>query len=84
MQHGSNINVHLVQISSIMYDGPMLSLIRYNFLVILSMCIHWCFLSFRIPDVDDPKDRMLAVLEFYLTSFHTGRKVFFRVFGFLL
>jgi len=28
----------------------------------------------RIPDVEDPKDRMLAVLEFYLTSFHTGRK----------
>ncbi|XP_065051326.1 oxysterol-binding protein-related protein 11-like [Rhopilema esculentum] len=28
----------------------------------------------RIPDFETPQDRMLAVLEFYLTSFHVGRK----------
>ena len=30
---------------------------------------------FRIPDGLTAEDRMLAVLEFYLTSFHAGRKV---------
>ena len=33
------------------------------------------FISFRIPDGLTAEDRILAVLEFYLTSFHAGRKV---------
>ena len=32
-------------------------------------------ISFRITDLSDPEDRMLAVLEWYLTSFHAGRQV---------
>lgn len=35
------------------------------------------FLLFRIPDGLTAEDRILAVLEFYLTSFHAGRKVRF-------
>ena len=34
-----------------------------------------CPVSFRIQEGKTPEDRMLAVLEFYLTSFHVGRKV---------
>ena len=30
---------------------------------------------FRIPDGSSPEERMIRVLEFYLTSFHIGRKV---------
>lgn len=30
---------------------------------------------FRIPDGLTAEDRILSVLEFYLTSFHAGRKV---------
>ena len=38
---------------------------------------------FRIPELPDPESRMMAVLEWYLTSFHAGRQVrqcFFVVF----
>lgn len=30
---------------------------------------------YRIPDLPDPESRMMAVLEWYLTSFHAGRQV---------
>ena len=36
-------------------------------------------ISFRITDLSDPEDRMLAVLEWYLTSFHAGRQVGFYI-----
>jgi len=29
----------------------------------------------RITNLPDPEDRMMAVLEWYLTSFHAGRQV---------
>ena len=29
----------------------------------------------RITELAEPEDRMLAVLEWYLTSFHAGRQV---------
>jgi hypothetical protein len=29
----------------------------------------------RIPDESTPESRMMAVVEWYLTSFHAGRKV---------
>ena len=32
-------------------------------------------LSLSIPDEPDPESRMLAVVIWYLTSFHAGRKV---------
>ena len=31
--------------------------------------------NFRIPDLNDPADRMIQVLRWYLSSFHAGRKV---------
>lgn len=34
-----------------------------------------CIFDFRITDLSDPEDRMMAVLEWYLTSFHAGRQV---------
>lgn len=37
------------------------------------------FLATRIPDGLTAEDRMMAVLEFYLTSFHAGRKVGFVI-----
>ena len=39
------------------------------------VCKFDCFLLLRIPDGLTAEDRILAVLEFYLTSFHAGRKV---------
>lgn len=32
-------------------------------------------LLFRIPELETPEQRMLAVVEWYLTSFHAGRQV---------
>ena len=31
-------------------------------------------LPFRIPDHSDPKDRMIALVRYYLSSFHAARK----------
>lgn len=37
--------------------------------------LSFLFSFFRITNLAEPEDRMMAVLEWYLTSFHAGRQV---------
>lgn len=47
-------------------------LLVHDFIINLSSS---SLLLFRIPELETPEQRMLAVVEWYLTSFHAGRQV---------
>ena len=34
-----------------------------------------CCVHYRIPDEKDPKDRIIAIVRYYLSAFHAARKV---------
>ncbi len=43
---------------------------KFTCLIHISILIH----SYRISDLDDPKERMLQGVRWYLSAFHAGRK----------
>lgn len=53
---------------------PTFILERRSLLEMFADCMAHPDFFLKIPDIQDPEGRMVAVLEWYLTSFHNGRK----------
>ncbi|XP_046562264.1 oxysterol-binding protein-related protein 11-like isoform X1 [Haliotis rubra] len=53
---------------------PTFILEKRSLLEMFADCMAHPDIFLKIPDFEDPEERMLAVLEWYLTSFHAGRQ----------